>query len=153
MAETSGASAVTDEERQEQTRKKKWENVLSSVKKGRMKEFVPGSNIKKYIEALEEECIVQCQYYGLDYETGIASAVKVLLLRSKLTHDIVIELKGCCVQENTTIEDIEYATFKKVVIKQCGIVTPVVNIVMQYFGPDREIQAEDTPLLTHNISL
>ena len=37
------------------------------------------------------------------------------------------------------------------VIKQCGVVTPLVNIVMQYFGPDRLIQGKDTPLLTHNV--
>ena len=42
-------------------------------------------------------------------KTDITSEEKVLLLRSKLPHDAIIELKGCCAQENTTIVDIVYA--------------------------------------------
>ena len=70
VASTSGSTAVTVEEREEQIHKKKVESVLSGLKKGRIKEFVPGRNIKRYVEALEEECIVQCQGYGLNYENG-----------------------------------------------------------------------------------
>ena len=72
-------------------------------------------------------------------------------MRLKLPHEVVLELIGCCEQEGTTIDTINYANFRKMVIKQCGVVTPLVNIVMQYFGPDRLIQGKDTPLLTHNV--
>ena len=121
-------------------RKAKWENILHA----------PGNNIKKHIESVEEECAIQCLCYDLKY-TDLTNAEKVLLLRLKLPHEVVLELTGYCVQEGTTIDTITYPKFRKRFIKQCGVVTPLVNIVMHYFGPDRLIQGKDTPLLTHNI--
>ena len=109
-------------------RKNKWESILSGVKKGRIKDFVPGKNIKKHIEAVEEECAIQCRCYDLNY-TDITDQEKVLLLRLKLPHDIILELTGCCEQAGTTIDTISFADFLKMVIKQCGVVIPLVNIV------------------------
>ena len=141
---------VSNEEKEAAVRKCKWENILHALRKGRVKDFIPGNNIKKHIEAVEEECAIQCRCYNLIY-TSLTDSENVLLLRLKLPHEVVLELIGCCEQEGTTIDTINYANFRKMVIKQCGVVTPLVNIVMQYFGPDRLIQGKDTPLLTHNV--
>ena len=135
-----GLVPVSNDDKVAAVRKAKWENILHA----------PGNNIKKHIESVEEECAIQCLCYDLKY-TDLTNAEKVLLLRLKLPHEVVLELTGYCVQEGTTIDTITYPKFRKRFIKQCGVVTPLVNIVMHYFGPDRLIQGKDTPLLTHNI--
>ena len=132
------------------TRKAQWENVLQALRKGRVKDFIPGNNIKKHVESVEEEIAVQCICYDLKY-SDLTDAEKVLLLRLKLPHEVVAELVGCCEQEGTTIDTISYTNFRNMVLKQCGVVTPLVNVVMQYFGPDRLVQGKDTPMVTHNV--
>ena len=145
-----GGHGLSAEEKAVVVRKAKWENILHALRKGRVKDFVPGNYIKKHIESVEEECAIQCRCYDLKY-TDLTESEKVLLLRLKLPHEVVSELIGCCEQEGTTIDTIEYAKFRKMVIKVCGVVTPLVNIVMQYFGPDRLIQGKDESMLTHNV--
>ena len=144
------APGMTADEKRAAIRKGKWENILSGVKKGRIKDFVSGKNIKKHIESVEEECAIQCICYDFQY-TDLTDKEKVLLLRLKLPHEIIYELTGCCEQVGTTIDTINYPDFRKLVLKQCGVITPLVNIVMQYFGPDRLLQGKDTALLTHNV--
>ena len=133
-------------------RKNCFEKVLENFRKSsRVKEFNPLQyNAKDWIDSTNNEISMLCTHYGLD-ESTLLDKEKVQMVRFKLPHGVQSELLEYCKREpgEKTFETITYSRFSELLLKHCGASVPLVNVVMSYYGPDREIKPKDMSMLKH----
>ena len=109
-------------------------------------------SIRYWLDGAEAEMELICNNYGLKV-TDLKDPEKILLVKSKLPHPIIKNISNdCLLNKQKSLEEITYGEFTELLLKHCSAPVPLVNVVMNLFGPDRPIKAKDTPALDHAYS-
>ena len=109
-------------------------------------------SIRYWLDGAEAEMELICNNYGLKV-TDLKDPEKILLVKSKLPHPIIKNISNdCLLNKQKSLEEITYGEFTELLLKHCSAPVPLVNVVMNLFGPDRKIKAKDTPMLDHAYS-
>ena len=112
-----------------------------------MKVFNPLlKSAKDWVDSAVNEISMLCSNYNLD-ESSIVAKEWIQLIRYKLPHTVQAELKVFCEREGKTFETVTFVRFKELLLKHCGISVPLVNVILQYFGPDRNVKSQETTML------
>ena len=134
-------------------RKDKLEKVSENFRKrSHIKVFNPLlKTAKDWVDSSLTEISMLCSNYGLD-ETILEDSEKIQIIRYKLPHTVQAELRVFCEREGKTFATVTFVRFRELLLKHCGITVPLVNVILQYFGPDRNIKSKDTTMLKHVLS-
>ena len=131
-------------------RRANYEKVVENFRKNqRVKDFNPlQKSAKDWIDSALYEISGLCSNYNLN-ESTLTDAERNEILRYKLPHTVQQELKVFCEREGKTFETVTFTRFKELLLKHCGITVPEVNVVLKYFGPDRNVKPKDVTMLKH----
>ena len=131
-------------------RKNSFEKVLENFRKSpNVKMFNPlQKGAKEWIDAVTSEVNMLCMNHSLD-EATLSDKENIQIMRNKLPYNVQTELKVFCEREGKTFDNVTFIRFKELLLKHCGVQVPEVNVVLQYFGPDRAVKAADTTMLKH----
>ena len=134
-------------------RKDNFEKVSENFRKSvNVKVFNPVmKSAKDWLDSSVNEISMLCSNYNLD-EATLADKEWIQLIRYKLPHNIQAELRVFCDREGKTFETVTLVRFKELLLKHCGISVPLVNVILQYFGPDRNVKSQETTMLKHVLS-
>ena len=134
-------------------RKDNFEKVSENFRKSvNVKVFNPlMKSAKDWLDSSVTEISMLCSNYGL-LESTLIDKEWIQLIRYKLPHIVQAELKVFCEREGKTFDNVTFVRFKELLLKHCGISVPLVNVILQYFGPDRNIKSQETTMLKHVLS-
>ena len=133
-----------------QIRRNNFEKVLENFRKStRVKEFNPlQKSAKDWLNSTANEISLLCSNVNLK-ESTITDPERIHILRNKLPHTVQGELEVFCEREKLTLLTVTFKRFKELLLKHCGITVPLVNVILKFFGPDRDLKDNETTMLKH----